>query len=436
MRVTVVGTGHVGLVTCATLAAMGHDVVGTDSDAEKISLLGRGIPPFYEPGLEELLREGMGSGRLRFSSEMADAVPGAEVVFISVGTPPRADGEANLIAVERVAQEVARHATAEAVVVEKSTVPAGTADRMKRALRLEKAGHPLHVACNPEFLSEGSAVRDALEPDRIVVGAESEEAFAAMRSVYEPLVRHGARLIETDLQTAELAKHVCNAFLAMKISFINAVARVCERADADVVRVAEIMGADARIGTAFLGAGMGYGGSCFPKDLRAFERLVGRLGYDFPLLGEIARINEESVEATAEKVRESLWNLEGKRVALLGLSYKPGTDDVRFSPALELARRLLSDGARVVGYDPRALANAKAEVPELEVATDAYDAAQGSHCLVLCTEWDAFRDLDLDRLAGAMSYPLVVDGRNVLDPVAMRKAGFTYLPTGRPPVLQ
>ncbi|HEX6207421.1 MAG TPA: UDP-glucose/GDP-mannose dehydrogenase family protein [Actinomycetota bacterium] len=436
MRVTVVGTGHVGLVTCASLAALGHEVVGTDADGEKIAQLQRGLSPFFEPGLDELVREGVASGRLNFTSEMAEAVPGAEVIFISVGTPPKVDGEANLIAVESVAREVARHATVEGVLVEKSTVPAGTGARLRRAMRHESGAHLLEVASNPEFLSEGTAVRDAMEPQRILVGADSERAFQAMRRLYAPLVERGTPLIETDVETAELAKYVCNAFLALKVSFINAVARVCERTGADVVDVADVMGADPRIGRSFLNAGLGFGGSCFPKDVRAFQRLVGRLGYEFPLLDEVVRVNEESLEATLEKVREALWNVEGKRVAVLGLSYKPGTDDVRFSPAMVLVQRLLSEGATVVAYDPHALSNAKAEVPEIEVATDPYDAAEGAHCLVICTEWDEFHRLDVERIARAMAHPLIVDGRNVLDPAVVGAAGLSYFPTGRPMVVR
>lgn len=434
MRVTVVGTGHVGLVTCASLAAMGHEVVGTDADGEKIAQLRRGSSPFFEPGLDDLVRKGMESGRLTFTADMAEAVPGAEVIFISVGTPPKLDGEANLIAVESVAREVARHATIEGVVVEKSTVPAGTGDRVKRAVRSERGGHLLEVASNPEFLSEGSAVRDAMEPQRILVGADSPRAFEAMRRLYAPFVERGARYLETDIETAELAKYACNAFLALKISFMNAVARVCERTGADVVDVADVMGADPRIGRSFLNAGLGFGGSCFPKDLRAFQRLVDKLGYELPLLDEVARINEEALEATLAKVRDALWNVEGKRVAVLGLSYKPGTDDVRFSPAMDLVRQLLSEGAAVVAYDPHALANAKAEIPEIEVATDPFDAASGADCLVICTEWDEFGELDLERLRKAMAAPLIVDGRNVLDPSTASSAGFDYYPTGRPAV--
>jgi UDPglucose 6-dehydrogenase len=436
MRIGVIGTGHVGLVTCGTLAALGHDVVGTDSDGEKIDLLVRGVVPFHEPGLAELVNQGRASGHLRFTTEPAECLFEVEAVFICVGTPPRSTGEANLVAMERAAQVVARHAQGRVVVVEKSTVPAGTAQRVRRTLVRERpdALDCLEVASNPEFLREGKAVEDSLHPDRILVGAETPWAFEVMRRVYQPLLDDGCRLIETDINTAELAKHACNAFLALKVSFANALARICERADADVVAVADVMGADARIGRSFLQAGLGYGGSCFPKDLQAFDRLAGKVGYDFPMLREIARINDEAIVATVEKVREALWNLDDKRVALLGLSFKPETDDVRFAPALALARVLISEGAHVVGYDPQAMANAKDDLPELEVASDPYEAASGAHCVVLCTEWPEFLELDLDRLREAMSYPLVVDGRNIFDSGTMKAAGFTYYPTGRPHV--
>ena len=252
-----------------------------------------------------------------------------------------------------------------------------------------------------------------------------------MRRLYEPLIREGTRLIETNIQTAELAKHACNAFLALKISYANALARMCELAAADVTAVAEVMGSDPRIGRAFLDAGLGYGGYCFPKDLQAFERLADHLGYDFPLLREVGRLNEEAVDAAMDKVREAVWNLEDKRIALLGLSFKPGTDDVRFSPALALARRLLDEGATVVGYDPHAEANAKAEVPDLETASDAYQALEGSHCAVICTAWEEFRSLDLERAKLLMAYPILVDGRNFLDPAEVQARGFTYHGTGR-----
>ncbi len=432
MRVGVVGCGHVGLVTAAALAHLGHEVLATDADHEKLALLRRGQVPFFEPGLAELVAEEVAAGRLGFAPETADVVRGRELVLICVGTPPREDGEANLAAVERVARTIARAASGPLVVVEKSTVPVGTAERVRRTLERERPDVRFEVASNPEFLREGRAVQDALDPDRIVVGVETEEARAALRRLYEPLTQAGHRLIETDIATAELAKHACNAFLATKVSFVNALARICERAGADVRAVAEIMGSDPRIGPEFLEAGLGWGGYCFPKDLAAFGRLAEDLGYPFPLLEEVARINDEAVAATLEKVRDALWTLEDKRVALLGLAFKPGTDDVRFSPALALAELLLREGASVVGYDPRAAAPAKAELPEMCVTEDPYEAAADAHCAVVCTAWDEVRSLDLERLRAVMRYPILVDGRNALDGERAAALGFSYHPIGRP----
>ena len=433
MRVVVVGTGHVGLTTAVALAAVGHDVVGVDDDQEKIEALRQGRPPFYEPGLQDLIERSTEAGLLRFEREAAGPVKGTEVIFICVGTPARATGEASVAAIERAARGIAPALTGPVVVVEKSTVPAGTAERLLRLLRSERPDlvDQIEVVSNPEFLREGQAVQDALNPERILVGARSQRGFEIMRRVYAPLIDQGSRLIETDLPTAELAKHACNAFLALKISFANALARLCERAGADVISVVDVMGSDPRIGRAFLDAGLGYGGFCFPKDLQAFERLAAQLGYDFPLLREVERINREAVEATFEKVRDALWNLEDKRIALLGLAFKPNTDDVRFSPALSLARRLLDEGAGVAGYDPWAGANAKAEVPGLEIASTADDAIDGAHCMVVCTDWDDFRELDLHRVKELLAHPIIVDGRNLFEPTKMKEEGFVYYGTGR-----
>jgi UDPglucose 6-dehydrogenase len=437
MNVGVIGTGHVGLVTCVSLASFGHRVIGTDQDAEKIATLRAERVPFHEPGLDALLHDGVSAGRLSFTTDPEEAIEDAEAVFISVGTPPRASGEANLAAVERAARTVARHAGGDCVVIEKSTVPTGTAQRLSLTLRRERrhGARDLEIVSNPEFLREGSALQDSLQPDRILVGAESEWGFNAMRRLYAPLVDQGTLLIETDIATAELAKHACNAFLALKVSFANALARICERAGADVVSVVDVMGADTRIGRAYLDAGLGYGGSCFTKDLRAFDRLSSGLGYDFALLREIAKLNRQAVLAAFEKVKEALWNLEGKRVALLGLAFKPGTDDVRFSPGLELASMLLEEGTEVAGYDPEAAANSKAEVPELLISSSPYDAVSGAHCAVICTEWDEIRSLDWATVSELMTYPIVVDGRNIADPDLMAELGFSYLPMGRPAVL-
>ena len=432
MNVAVMGTGRVGLITCVALANMGHEVVGTDVDEEKIGLLSRGIPTFYEPGLEDALVREMGSGRLTFTSHAADALREAEVVFICVGTPARADGEANLLAVELAVREIARHAMDGALVVEKSTVPAGTADKVRQALLRDGGGRQVYVASNPEFLREGMALHDALEPDRVVIGVGSERGREVLERLYAPLVEAGVRIIVTDIPTAELAKHASNAFLALKISYANALARLCERTGADVAAVAEVVGADPRIGRAFLNAGLGYGGYCLPKDVAALERLAARVGYPFPLLKEIERLNDQAVEAVAARVEEAVWNLDGKRIVLLGLAFKPDTDDVRSSPALALARRLLDGGAEVVGYDPQAAAYAKEEVPQLLVAADPYEAARGAHCLVLATEWDEFRHLDLAAMREAMVHPVLVDGRNLFDEGQMRAFGFWYYPIGRP----
>lgn len=436
MRVAVMGTGRVGVVTCVAFAHLGHEVVGTDVDVEKIVLLQRDVPPFYEPGLEDALRAESASGRLTFTTDIAEALSTAEVVFICVGTPARADGEANLLAVELAVSEIARHAMDGAVVVEKSTVPAGTADRVRRTLQREGNGRQVHVASNPEFLREGLALHDALEPDRVVIGVESDESRKLLERLYAPMIADGVRFIVTDIPTAELAKSASNAFLALKISFANALARLCERGGADVTAVADVMGADPRIGRAFLNAGIGYGGYCLPKDVAALERLASRLGYEFPLLREVVRINDEAGAAVLARVEEAVWNLQSKRIALWGLAFKPDTDDTRSSPPLALAAKLLAEGAEVVGYDPKAAEAAVVDVPELLIAADPYEAATGAHCVVVATEWEEFRSIDLDRLRAVMAHPVVVDGRNLFDPEVMRRAGFWYYPTGRRPVLQ
>ena len=434
MRIAVVGTGHVGLPTAAAMAHFGHDVRATDADPEKLASLAAGSMPFYEAGLEELVAEGIASGRLRFESDLRVALDGARVAFVCVGTPARETGEANLVAFEGAAADIAAAASGPLLVVQKSTVPAGTGERLGETLHRIRPDLRFEVASNPEFLREGSAVPDSLRPDRLLVGASSASALAILREVYAPLIDAGVRWIETDLRTAEMAKHASNAFLALKVSFANALARLSEAAGADVMAVADVMGADPRIGRAHLSPGLGYGGYCFPKDVQAFRALSARLGYDFPLLDEIARINDEALDAAFAKVEEALWNLEGKRVALLGLSFKPGTDDTRLSPAVALAQRLLDAGAQVVGYDPRAGANAKADVPGLEVAGDPYAALEAAHAAVIATGWDEFRELDPETMRAAMALPVVIDAPNLLDGERFAAAGFTYVGTGRPPV--
>ena len=433
LHVGVVGTGHVGLITCLSLASVGHRLTGYDLDASKVALLKAGRMPFHEPGAQELLEAELSSGRLTFTDDIAEAVSGADVVFICVGTPIRASGEANLLAVEQAARTIAKAATGPLVVVEKSTVPPGTSTQLERTLAEERPDlvDSLELVSNPEFLREGSGLEDAMHPDRILVGGSSERAFEVMRRLYQPLLDEGVPFIETDIASAELAKHASNAFLALKISYANALARICEAAGADIEAVTRVMGADPRIGSAFLGAGIGFGGYCFPKDLAAFAHLSERLGYAFPMLREVARINDEAVEAAMSKIRDLVWNLEGKRIALFGLSFKPDTDDVRFSPALSVARALLAGGASVGGYDPVAGHAAKDEVPEIELAHDPYEAATDAACVVICTAWPEFRDLDLRRLGEVMAFRNVVDGRNLLDGSSFVKAGFAYRAMGR-----
>jgi UDPglucose 6-dehydrogenase len=437
MRVTVIGAGHVGLVTAVCLASVGHDVVADDDDLAKVDLLQRGTSWFYEPGLEELLRQGMASGRLRFTSDTAEAVGHGQVIFICVGTPSRPDGSPNLAFVEKVARAVARHLRPGELklICEKSTVPVQTGERVAQVIEREApSGAVYEVASNPEFLREGSAVADTLRPDRIVVGTESARAEALLRELYAPILdSSGCQWLATDRATAELIKHASNAFLATKISFINAVARVCERSGADVQVVARGMGLDPRIGQAFLRAGPGFGGSCFPKDLAAFAHRSRELGVDFGLLNEVARINVEARRVVVDKVRDLLWHLEGKRIGVLGLAFKPDTDDLRESPAIDVVEALLDDGAEVVAYDPVASGEQlKQLVPGLALAAKAVDVADGAYALVLLTEWAEFAELDPMILAGRMAYPILVDARNALDAERFVTAGFTVAGMGRP----
>ncbi len=433
MRVAVVGTGHVGLITGATLAGQGNEVVGTDASAEKVAMLRRGEAPFYEPGLDELLRAGLGDGTLAFADTIAEALEGAEVVFVCVGRPPVGLGDRSLTAVEDSARSIARAAADGVVLVVKSTVPPGTTGRIEKVVRMERPELDFIAVSSPEFLREGHAIEDTLRPDRLVIGSDDPRGFDVLQRLYRPMLDAGVRVIRTDPRTAELSKLASNAFLASKISFANSMARVSELSGADVDGVTEIMGADPRIGSAFLRAGIGYGGYCLPKDIVTLERIAERLGYDFGLLREAGRVNEEALKAVARKVEEAVWNIEGKTVALFGMAFKPETDDVRGAPALALAELLLAEGARVVAYDPMAGEKAGEELEGLAVAADPYEAAEGAACVVLCTEWSEFRDLDLAKLKGVMAQPAVVDGRNLLDGETVVAAGFSYHPVGRAP---
>jgi UDPglucose 6-dehydrogenase len=436
MRVTVIGAGHVGLVTAACLAHVGHDVVVDDDDVSHLDLIREGRSWFFEPGLQELLGEVVRSGRLRVVDDKAEAVEHGTVIFVCVGTPSRGDGSPNLAYVEAVAREVARSLPPGEfrLICEKSTVPVQTGERVAKVIAREaRPEADWEVASNPEFLREGSAVVDTLDPDRVVVGTSSERGLAALRELYQPILeRSGAPFLATDRATAELIKHASNAFLATKISFINSVARVCERSGADVELVARGMGLDPRIGVHFLKAGAGYGGSCFPKDVAAFAHRSRELGVDFGILNEVAKINHEARRAVVDKVRDALWHLDGKRIGMLGLSFKPNTDDLREAPAIDVARDLLADGARVVAYDPVAGEAAARQVPGLELADKAVGVADGAHAVVLMTEWAEFGELDPADLHDRMAYPILVDARNAVDADAFVAAGFTVAGVGRP----
>jgi UDPglucose 6-dehydrogenase len=453
MRIAVVGSGYVGLVTGACFADLGHQVVLVDNDEKKLAALRAGEIPIHEKFLPELLARHRGE-RIRFSGDLQAATRESEVVFIAVGTPPTESGDADLSYVESVAREISGGVDSYKVVVEKSTVPVYTSQWIRTIITRDgaEASH-FDVASNPEFLREGTAVTDFLYPDRIVVGVENERAAEVMREVYGPLTRglyYGRgdaiprpeaakvppRLIITSTKSAELIKHASNAFLAMKISFINAVASICEAVGANVQQVCDGVGTDTRIGPRFLNPGIGYGGSCFPKDLMAFRAVAKESGYDFRLLEEVIRINEEQRHRFLRKVRSVLWTLRGKRLGVLGLAFKGGTDDIRESPALLLVQELLREGCRVCAYDPAAMERAKEVLTSgVEFASDAYEAATGADALLILTEWEEFTTLDLDRLHALVKYPIVLDGRNLYDPAVMVDRGFSYYSVGRPAAL-
>jgi len=430
-NVAVVGTGYVGLVTGACLAEIGHSVVCIDNDKKKIASLKKGGIPIYEPGLEEVVKKNRRAGRLSFAGSIAEGMKDAELVFIAVGTPPTPDGDADLSFVEAVAREVARHLTRYTVVVDKSTVPVHTGEKVQETMRLHgKPGAQFDVASNPEFLREGTAVKDFLHPDRIVIGVDSPRAEKALRELYAPL--QPAPLIVTDIKSAELIKHSSNSFLALKISFINAVSRICESVGADVSLVAEGMGHDARIGKSFLKAGLGFGGSCFPKDLSAYIKMAEEAGYHFDLLKSVQKINADQRQWVARKLKKALWNLRGKTVAIWGLAFKPDTDDLRNAPALDIAAQLMGEGCKVRVHDPVAMDKAKPHLSGVYYAKDAYDAAKGADAVILVTEWKEYKDVDLKKVRASLHTPVFLDGRNVFDPKAMAALGFQYHSVGRP----
>ena len=449
MRISVVGCGYVGLVTGGCLAETGHEVVCTDNDAARIETLQAGRLPIYEPHLDVILAGTRRAGRLRFTGDAGEAVRAGEAIFICVGTPPRETGEADLSAIDNVARLIATEARTPKLVIEKSTVPAQTGQQLKRALAVygRNAGVTFRVASNPEFLREGTAVEDFLHPDRIVIGVEEETTERQLREIYGPILEgrfncpvHAPTcppaptpaLLVTTINSAELIKHASNSYLGLKISYANVIADLCERLGADVEEVTRAMGLDPRIGPQFLRAGLGFGGFCLPKDIQAFIRLAERAGVDFGLLKEAERVNEHRIDQFVEKVRRALWVVKDKQVAILGLAFKPNTDDIRFAPSIDLIGRLLAEGARLRAYDPQAMEKTRAVYPNIAYHRDPYEAASDADALLIVTEWDEFRNLDWKRIHDGMARPLVIDGRNLLQPETMKALGFEYHCFGRP----
>jgi UDPglucose 6-dehydrogenase len=447
MNICVLGTGYVGLVTGSCLADIGHRVICVDNDEGKIGMLNAGQMPIYEPYLEDLVHQNRRRGNLSFSVDICHGAKNSEVIFICVGTPPLENGEADLSPVEKVTREVATVADSHKLVVEKSTVPVQTGEYIYRTLQIycrEEKGH-FDVASNPEFLREGSAVCDFFHPDRIVVGVDSRHTEDVLRQIYLPILERTFRcpvhsscpptpkpfFFVTDVKSAELIKHASNSFLATKISFINAIAEICERVGADVQKVAEGMGLDPRIGKEFLKAGLGFGGFCFPKDLQAFVRIAEKYGYDFSLLKEVEKINKLRIDVAVEKLKKNLWVLREKTIAFLGLAFKPQTDDIRFAPAIELICRLRQEGCNIRAFDPQAMKKASSEIPEIFYGRDPYEVAAGAEALVLATEWPEFLDLDWAKIRAVMARPFILDGRNFLPRSILTTMGFEYIGMGR-----
>jgi UDPglucose 6-dehydrogenase len=428
MRVAVIGTGYVGLVTGVVLADLGNDVICVDNDQKKLARLRAGKPTIYEPGLEELMQRAIQNGFLSFSDSIKDSVEASEVIFIAVGTPPDADGAPDMQYVLAVAREIAMGVNGDKVIVNKSTVPVGTGKKVYDTI--VEHGAPagsVEIVSNPEFLREGSAIRDTLEPDRIVIGASSEKGAEKLRELYAPLNKP---FVITDIASAELIKYGANSFLAMKISFINAMSRLCEITGADVGDVAQGMGMDARIGPQFLQAGLGYGGSCFPKDVMALIKISEKLDYRFRLLEEVARINDEQPLRFLDRLEKELGGFEGKLIAILGLAFKPNTDDIRDAMSLKLIEGILAKGGRVRGIDPVAGELVKEKIPAIELETSVYEIGQDADALVLVTEWNEFRELDLARLGEKMKRKLLFDGRRAYSPAVAQRAGFEYFTIG------
>ena len=432
MKITIIGTGYVGLVTGACFAEVGHTVICVDSDSKKVDMLRAGGIPIYEPGLEELVKENVARKRLSFTTLTKEGVEKSDVIFIAVPTPAMPDGSVDLSFIEGVARDIAGAMTRYKIVVDKSTVPVRTGDKVSETIkRYSKNKVEFDVVSNPEFLREGFAVEDLMKPDRVVIGVRSQRPVQAMKEVYAPFK---APIIVTDINSAELIKHAANSFLALKISYINAVSVICEATGANIEEVANGIGMDERIGRRFLNASLGFGGSCFPKDLSAFIKIAEQLGYDFKLLKEVQAINANQMDRFIKKITETLWVLKDKKIGVLGLAFKQNTDDVRMSPAIDACQRMLKDGAQLRVYDPQAMEKAKAILkvgPGVTYVNDMNSVADGCDAIVVATEWPEFKKLDLERARKVMTHPIMFDGRNLYDPAEMERLGFIYKSIGR-----
>jgi UDPglucose 6-dehydrogenase len=428
-KITIIGTGYVGLVTGACFAEVGHKVICVDCDEKKVEALNSGEIPIYEPGLEELVKSNVDENRLSFTTSTCEGVEKSDIIFIAVPTPPLPDGSVDLTFIERVAREIASVMTSYKIIVDKSTVPVRTGHKVSETInRYCKTRIEFDVVSNPEFLREGFAVADLMKPDRIVIGVQSQRPVLAMKEVYAPF---NAPILVTDINSAELIKHAANSFLALKISYINAISVLCEATGANVQEVANGMGMDDRIGRRFLNASLGFGGSCFPKDLSAFIKISEQLGYDFGLLKEVQRINDFQMERFSKKIIDTLWVLKGKTIGVLGLAFKENTDDIRMSPAIELCRRLLKEGAKLRVFDPKAMEKAKSVLPEAAFLNDMNLVSNGCDALVIATEWPLFKKLDLDHAREVMTCPIMFDGRNLFNPAEMESLGWIYKSIGR-----
>ncbi len=435
MRICVVGSGYVGLVSGACLADFGMVVVGVDNDAQKIAALKHGEITIYEPGLATLVRKNVEAGRLSFSTDLGPAIESARAIFIAVGTPSREDGSADLTFIRQVAEAIGSHLNGYKVIVTKSTVPIGTGKMIEKIVKAENRDrHSFTVVSNPEFLREGSAIEDFMYPDRVVIGSRDQRAINIMLDIYSPLRVADVPFVITDVESAELIKYASNGFLATKISFINEIARLSEALGADVETVARGMGLDSRVGSKFLHPGPGFGGSCFPKDARAVAQIAQEAGQRFQIMEAVLRVNEETKQRMIDKITGAFGDLADRTVAVLGLSFKPETDDIRESPALDIVDALLAAGAHVRAFDPAAMSACRPRWPEVTFCDDTYEAAEGADGIVILTEWNQFRALELNRLRKLLTRPLIVDLRNVYEPAKMRAAGFTYVSVGRPSI--